>query len=581
MSLDGLAIRSLARELRETLIGGRIDKLSQPNPQTLTFQVRTEQKTHRLLASISPQNARLVLTEERFENPQKPPLFVMVIRKHLSNAIITEIRQLGYERMIEFLLEGKNEIGEKTTFSLLFELMGKNSNIILRRLDNVILDAMRKVGANTNQYRQIQPGLSYVMPPAQDKVEPFTLTEEAFSSLILSLAPQTSLEKALLKILGGFGPQSVRELVFRAGLDSDARIEYLGEGDYRKLFFALNSLKASYLEGTWQAEVRLNEGIPFAFAPFELSLFHAFEKKSYESLSDLLENYYRIKEKDERFTQRKQAILRTVKHEIERCEKKYAIQLATIAKKEETEIYRIYGELLTANLYRVKQGSEVTLENFYENNTPITIPLDREKSPNDNAQAYFKLYNRAKNGAEQASLHAKATKEELDYLESVTDSLNLATKNSDLSEIRRELGESGYIKKEPVKKKKQEEGFTLLQKDFDGFNLFIGKNNLQNDYLSLKFAKNKDLWLHTKDIHGAHVIIKQKGQEDFSDEVILHAAELAAYYSKARHSSQVPVDYTLVKYVHKPSGAKPGMVIYTDQKTVFVTPNAHGTSEEE
>lgn len=581
MSLDGLAIRSLTRELKTKLLGGRIDKLAQPNPQTLTFQVRTETKTLRLLASISPQNARLVITDERFENPSTPPLFVMVMRKHLSNAVITDIRQLGYERMIEFLVEGKNEIGEKTVFSLLFELMGKNSNVILRKLDNVILDAMRKVGANTNQYRQIQPGLDYIMPPAQDKVEPFDLDEEGFCALILKLPSQTSLEKALLKILGGFGPQSVRELIFRAGLREDTRIEYLGQGDYLKLFFALKALKESYYDDTWQSEVCFKDGLPFTFAPFSLSVFNTLEKKPYQDLSSLLESFYRIKEAKERFSQRKQGLLRIVRHEIERCEKKYAIQLATIAKKEECEIYRIYGELLTANLYRIKQGESVTLENFYDSNRPITISLDPEKTPNDNAQAYFKIYNRAKNGAEQASLHAKTTKEELDYLESIVESLALANETNALTEIRRELGESGYAKKEATKKKKQEEGFKLLQVSFADYQLFIGKNNLQNDYLSLKFARNKDLWLHTKDIHGAHVIVKSSGEKGFSDEVILYAAELASFYSKARHSSQVPVDYTFVKHVHKPSGAKPGMVIYTNQKTVYVTPNAHNTNLED
>lgn len=581
MSLDGLAIRSLARELKEKLTGGRIDKLSQPNPQTLTFQVRTDNQTLRLLASINPQNARLVLTQERFENPTKPPLFVMVIRKHLTNAIISDIRQLGYERMIEFLVEGRNEIGEKTTFSLIFELMGKNSNVILRKMDNIILDAMRKVGANTNQYRQIQPGLAYIMPPSQDKVEPFELSEEDFSRLILAHPSQMSLEKALLSILGGFGPQSVRELIYCAGLESETRIEYLGEGDYRKLYFALEKMKTSFLNNSWQPEVRFKEGSPFTFAPFCLTVFDTLEQKPYKDLSSLLENYYRTKEAKERFMQRKQGLLRIIRHEIERCEKKYAIQLSTIAKKEECEIYRIYGELLTANLYRIKQGESASVENFYEDNKPITIPLDPEKTPNDNAQAYFKIYNRAKNGAEQASLHAQNTKEELTYLQSIVESLDLATEANELNEIRRELGESGYAKKEPTKKKKQDEGFKLLQTSFDDYDIFIGKNNLQNDYLTLKFAKNKDLWLHTKDIHGAHVIVKAKEQKSFSDEVILYTAELAAYYSKARLSSQVPVDYTLIKYVHKPSGAKPGMVIYTDQKTVFVKPNAHQTNLED
>ena len=573
MSLDGLAIRSLAKTLKKQLCTGKVDKIAQPNPQTLTYQVRVAGENKRLLASISPQNARLVLSEERFQNPETPPLFVMVLRKHLQNAQITDIYQLDYERMIIFELSGYDEIGESTKFKLIFELMGKNSNIILLNDQGIILDAMRKVGLHTNTYRQIQPGLAYIMPPSQNKLDPFDLKMDELSQLILKNPSTMTLNKALLNILGGFGPQSVEELIYRANIPSQTRIEYLGEGDYQNLEIALRDLKEGFTNDQWQAEIVYKDGEPFTFAPFTLKQFHSFEKKSFEDLSVLLETYYHVKEKHERFTQQANSLGRIIQHEIERCEKKYSLQLETIAQKENAEIYRIYGELITANLYRIKQGETTTLENFYDNNAPITIALNPQKTPNDNAQAYFKTYNRAKNGASQASKQAEQTKEELDYLKSILDALHLSQKDDDLLEIRQELEQSGYLKAK-VQKKKQTQTMTNLKTIYQDYEIYIGKNNLQNDYLTLKLSRPKDLWLHTKAIHGSHVLIKSKGEPTFPDDVILQGAKYAAYFSKARYSTQVPVDYTLKKFVHKPSGAKPGMVIYTDQKTVYVTPEA-------
>ena len=486
MSLDGLAIKKLAFELKEKLLGGKIDKLAQPNSQTLTFQVRVNNENKRMLASINPQNARLVITNERFENPPAPPLFVMVMRKHLQNAQIADIRQIDNERMIEFLLDGRNEVGEKTSFSLVFELMGKNSNIILRTPDDVILDAIRKVGINTNAYRQIQPGLSYIMPPSQEKLDPFTLDEETLEKHLLSLQPTWTLKKALLATLAGFGPQSILELICRAGLKDDERIEFLGQGDYRAIYLALEKLKADFFENAWQAEWVMEDDTPFAFAPFTLTQYASYKKEIFDDLSTLLERYYHTKEVKERFKQRQDAIKRIIRHEIERCEKKYALQLETIDKKDQFEPYRIYGELLTANLWRIdKKASEVILENFYDDNKPITIPLNTELTPNDNAQSYFKRYNRAKKGAEQASLHAKATEEELNYLATILDNLLMAEKNEELSQIREELAQSGYVKKESAKKKKKEDTLTLTPYEYQSYDIFVGKNNLQNDYLTL------------------------------------------------------------------------------------------------
>lgn len=581
MSLDGIAMAALTKEMSEKLTEGRIDKISQPNNQTLTFQVRVDGQNKKILASINPQNTRLVITKETFDNPQQPPLFCMVLRKHLQNALISEVEQIERERMIRFTCLGRNEIGEPTKVFLLFELMGKNSNIILLNEENTILSAMRLVGAHTNAYRQIQPGLDYVMPPAQNKQNIETLTEEGLIEHLLEQPNTRTVKKALMNILAGFGPQSIAELLERSHIEADTRLEFLGQIDYQNIFSNLQQLVQTIQTGNWQPTLIRHHGVPVAFAPFELHQFEMEKHESYDSMSELLEAYFTDKERNERFEQKKNALERILRHEKERCEKKYAIQLETIEKVDTVEIYRIYGELLTANLYQIKQGKEATVLNFYDENKPIVIEMNPELTPNDNAQKYFKIYNRAKKGAEKATLQAEITAQELDYIASISEGLENAKTFEDIAEIRKEMAASEYVKAQPQKRKKKVENTPKpLILETEGYTLYIGKNNIQNDYVTLKIGRNKDMWLHTKDIHGAHVIIKAPHDGEFSDAILEIAAEIAAYYSKGRQSNQVPVDYTLRKYVHKPSGAKPGMVIYTDQTTVYVKPNDHGTDKE-
>lgn len=578
MSLDGIAMRALAQDLWATIGGGRIDKIAQPSATTMTMGVRAQSKNYKCFATINPQSARVSLTRESFDSPQTPPQFCMVLRKHIQGAVIENIRQVDWERMIAFDLRGRNEIGEETTFTLLFELMGKNSNIMLLDAAGTILDAIKRVGMGTNNYRQFQPGIPYQLPPAQNKFSLEELDEGTLAQALLDQGLSKSAAKALLATVAGLGPQTVTELLVRAGIAPDTRLEYLGEIDYSRLWRECEALRKRAESADWQPTLVYHEREIIAFAPFPLTQFESFHQETREQMTTLLEDFYETKERQERFNQKRASLERIIRHEKERCEKKLALQLEKVDALAHADEWRIKGELITANLYRIKQGSTAEVENFYKDGAPLeTITMNPSKTPNENAQTFFKKYNKAKISAEKAAVQAERTAEELEYLRTIEDSLEQALDTEDLTDVRLELEEAGYAKRLTLGKqgrnKKQTHKPQPTHLSLNGYDLYIGKNNHQNDYVTQKIGRNADLWLHTKDIHGAHIIIKASHAYDgFSEEVIEKAATLAAWFSKARYSAQVPVDVTLRKNVHKPAGAKPGMVIYTDQQTVYVTP---------
>ncbi|MEE0435145.1 MAG: NFACT RNA binding domain-containing protein [Peptococcaceae bacterium] len=577
MSLDGIAMRALAQDLKNQLLGGRIDKIAQPSATTMTMTVRAAGSNHKCFATINPQSARVSLTKQTFDSPLTPPQFCMVLRKHIQGAVIEDVHQIDWERMIAFDLRGRNEIGEITTFTLLFELMGKNSNIILLDDHGTILDAIKRVGMGTNNYRQFQPGIPYQMPPAQHKLPLDTLNETTLTSALLDTGLQKTAAKALLATIAGLGPQTVTELLICADIAPDTRIEYLGDIDYSRLWQQCDKLLARCTHADWQPTLVYQGREIFAFAPFSLVQFDSFHQETRPTMTTMLEDYYAIKEQQELFQQRRSSLERIVRHEKERCEKKLALQLEKVDALEYADDWRIKGELITANLYRIKQGPVAEVENFYKNGALERIEMNPSKTPNENAQAFFKKYNKAKVSAEKAAVQAERTGEELEYLRTIEDSLEQAQNTEDLIDVRLELEEAGYAKRHAQSRNKKAVHKPQPTHLFiDGYELYIGKNNHQNDYVTQKIGRNADLWLHTKDIHGAHIIIKaHRSYDGFTPEIIEKAATLAAWFSKARYSAKVPVDVTLRKNVHKPSGAKPGMVIYTDQQTVFVTPDEH------
>ena len=397
MSLDGIAMRALAQDLKTKLSGGRIDKISQPSATTMTMGVRAGGHNHKCYATINPQSARVSLSRKSFESPQTPPQFCMVLRKHIQGAVIEDIRQVDWERMIAFDLRGRNEIGEETTFTLLFELMGKNSNIMLLGADGTILDAIKRVGMGTNNYRQFQPGIPYQMPPAQNKLALDALDETSLAEALLEQGLSKTASKALLSTIAGLGPQTVTELLVRANIAPDTRVEFLGEIDYHRLWQQCSGLLARCAGADWQPTLVYRGREIFAFAPFALEQFTAFHQETRPYMTTMLEDFYEIKEEQELFSQKRTSLERIVRHEKERCEKKLALQLEKVDELEHADSWRIKGELLTANLYRIKQGPSAEVENFYKDGAPLeTIEMNPSKTPNENAQGYFKKYNKAK-----------------------------------------------------------------------------------------------------------------------------------------------------------------------------------------
>ncbi|MFZ7103130.1 MAG: Rqc2 family fibronectin-binding protein [Peptococcaceae bacterium] len=577
MSLDGIAIRAVTDELNEKLTGGRIDKIQQPDKHTIIMNIRQPGKNYKLLISVNPQTARLHLTNINRSNPTHPPIFCMVLRKHLEGSKITEISQQGLERIVHFTCEGYNDLGDRVTKVLIGEFMGKHSNLILLNLEkHLIIDSLKHFTHNTNQYREILPGISYIAPPAQGKKSLETMTPDNLIDYLMNLPPGWKGSKALLNTLAGIGPQTARELVWRAGLDVDAGLEFWGEYEYTKLWQAILWLQDILRNQKYTPVLVKEEDKSIAFAPFDLQQFSRQMQTAFPSMSELIEFYIGRTEVQNLFKQKTLDLERLVDKELERCERKLALQLEKIAEEKTSEKYRIWGELLTANLYNLKQGNEAVVTDFYDENLArVTIPLEPNLTPNENAQKYFKKYAKAKVGSEKAHRQSLLTIEEINYLESIKNSLEKADSLNDLQEIRWEMEETGYVKHKPVKNKDKEKQVQIkpLEAEIAGFKILIGKNNKQNDYLTLKLAKNEDIWLHVKDIPGSHVIIKNPERKEIPGEVLETAANLAGYFSKARYSAQVPVDYTLKKNIKKPNGAKPGMVIYDGQKTIYITPD--------
>lgn len=579
MSLDGIAIRALTDELSQILIGGRVDKIQQPDATTITLLIRNNGTNYKLLLSAHPQTARLGLTQTVKANPMQPPLFCMVLRKHLESAKVIALEQVGWERIVHITFECYDELGEKTTRLLIGEFMGKHSNLILINPNNqVILDSMKRLSLDKSQYRQILPGLTYIAPPPQKKLAFDKISEEELVQCFLHSSSALPLKKILLASLSGFGPQTATEIIYRSNLDPEGRSEFLGDYDYITIYQQLKWLKELVINQQYTPTIVRAQQKVIAFAPFPLMQFQEYTTEVYPSMSQLIEEFIGNKELDNGFKQRISDLERIINHHIDRCEKKLALQMEKVSDGADAEQYKIWGELLTANLYQLQQGTQAVVNNFYDPEQKLmTIPLEGHLTVNENAQRYFKRYNKAKIGAEKALAQAQLTKEELDYLESIKSSLAQSLTLEDIQDIRLELENGGYVKaklSKQHKKTKKEPTHQPLVVEQDGFQILVGKNNVQNDYLTLKIARNNDVWFHAKDIAGSHVVIKNhQEQREIPKEIMDLAAHLAAYFSKGKLSAQVAVDYTLKKFVHKPNGAKPGRVIYENQKTIYITPD--------
>jgi predicted ribosome quality control (RQC) complex YloA/Tae2 family protein len=576
MPFDGFVLAAVAAELKKKIIFGRIMKIYQPQPNLIVLRIRKEKDNLQLLISAHPVTGRIHLSQETRENPLKAPLFCMVLRKHLEGGRITGIEQEGLERVLKIRVEAVDEIGEKSEKFLIGEIMGKHSNIILvDPKQNEILDGIRRYTHLVSRHREVLPGRPYLPPPSQNKKNPLEIDEDNFRVQLLDTSLSTKLSNALVKNFSGFSPLLAREVVTRAQLPENITIDSMGDYDFIKCWQAFQEIIEGIKTGIYRPTIAGNERELWDFSFVPLFQYDSSQLQEFPEMSQALDFFYSQREQQELFSSRQRELEKVIKQEIDRLTKKISLQEEKKKETDNGETFRVYGELITAYMYLLKKGMvKAELENFNQAGTKLEVPLDPRLTPAENAQVYFKKYNKAKSAKVLVEEQIKKGRSEMAYLESVLASLEQAVNLADLNEIRIELAETGYLKEKHQPRKKSAEP-VLPPLSFvtpDVYTILVGKNNKQNDRLTLKTAGKDDMWLHTKNIPGSHVIIRKKPGADIPFSTIETAAKLAAFYSKARYSSQVPVDYTLVRQVKKPAGAKPGMVIYFEQKTIYVTP---------
>lgn len=590
MPFDSTVMGAVVAELNQRVLGGRITKIYQPEPDELHLLLYSRGENHRLLLSANPRSARLHLTSIEKPNPPVPPTFCMLMRKYIEGGRITRIAQVGRDRICHITIHVTDELGNPAQFTLVAEVMGKHSNVVLVNPAGRIVDAIRRVTEEVNRYRELLPGLPYVPPPPTGKRDPASLTPAALAE---AMAGQGPAWQRLLDAVDGLGPMLAREAVARAALSQDAASPDAAspgagadaEPDYERLLAAVRELiePSAY-------EPRLLYDERGRLKEFHVVPIHHWPGRAvggFASVSACLDAYYGMRAEEERFSSLRGSLMRLVRDELGRVRRKLKAQQESLATAESADEYRIRGELITANLWQLKKGmTEARLPNYYDpEGSEVVIPLDPELTPAENAQAYYRKYQKHRSGLNAIREQLSRSEAELAYLEQVELALEQASSLPDLEEIRRELAVEGYLKesRQEAGRGPQRQGrktppeqkaappLTILSSD--GLQIWVGRNNRQNEYLTLKLAAPHDLWFHAKEIPGSHVILRVPPGKEVPERSIHEAAALAAYYSKARGSSGVPVDYTLRKHVRKPHGSRPGMVIYDNQKTLWITPD--------
>ncbi len=568
MPLDAICLQGVVGELTPQLTGSRIEKIQQPARDQIILLLRG---SRRLFLNAGANQPRIHLTEQLRDNPSQPPMFCMLLRKHLSGGIIESIRQEPLERVVTLTVLASDEMGERSRFTLVWEGMPRRANLILCDRDGRIIDCLRRVDLEAEQDRQVLPGLFYRLPTRQDKRSPLSVTEEEFTALLERAAPDAPLDGWLLDTFTAISPLVARELTVRACGSTDAPVS---QGSALWEVFS-----------RWQKTVHENAFTPtlikrngsladFTYGPVTQYGTYA-ETESYDSFSHLLDDFYEKREQAERVKQKGRDLLKTATTARDRVRRKLAAQEKELTACLDRDHLRICGELITANLYRMERGqSRLTAQNYYDENcADMDIPLDVRLSPQENAARYFKQYAKAKTAEKYLTAQLQRGGEELQYLESVLQELAQAESEQDFNDIRTELTDGGYLRG----RGKKQPGFQRASKPREfrssaGLRILVGRNNRQNDRLTTKDADKRDIWLHTQKIHGSHVILCTGGAEP-DEQSLMEAASLAAYFSQAQGSTKVPVDYTPVKFVKKPAGAKPGMVVYTTYQTMLADPD--------
>ncbi len=568
MPLDGATLLCVKNELSKAK-DCHIDKIHIPGKNEFVFAIRGKGFSKKLYISLSPDCPRISFTDISFENPQNPPMFCMLLRKHLASGRIVEIENVGAERLMIIKIQSTNEMGDRVLFSLVLEFIGHKTNLILLNDSGKIIDSLRRSDIESSQ-RLIQPGATYTLPENSGKTD---ILDDDFTATVdtILLTPEKKLSDCILNEFSGISPLIAREIAYRITGDTDSLVK---DADKTAISKSLNDLKGEILSGGKPILLTDKKGMPKDFSFTEIKQYGEFYSMTVRTnFSELLQDFYGERERIRRLDSVKSELIKLVKNLIARNTKKLALRESDLKKSQNREELRIYGELIKANLYRIPKGaSSVTVENYYDPQCKeVTVKLDCALSPTANAAKYFKNYKKSCTAATTLIELIEDCKKEGEYLESVLTFLNAAETTRDLAEIKSELISGGYIIQRGSVKK-QNTASKPMKFEKNGFEIMVGKNNIQNDLLTLKIASKSDIWFHTKNIHGSHVILFTSGKEP-DEEALIYAANLAAKYSKAANSSQVPVDYTPVKFVKKPAGAKPGMVIYTTNKTIFANPN--------
>lgn len=589
MSFDGIVTRAVVDELKSTLLGGRIDKIYQQEKDEILIQIYNKGVNHRLLISASSNNPRIYLTNYSKKNPDTPPVFCMLLRKHLSGGILLNVEQYDMDRVVILDISAIDELGLPIEKRLIIEIMGKHSNIILLdKTSGKIMDSIKRVREDMSRVRQILPGFMYDYPPSQSKKNPLNTTKQEFMELLNMDKGGVQLYKFFYFNYTGLSPLISKEFCFRANLDIDRPLASINTQERESLYHVFEAIISDIRNNKYHPLCIHNEMDELlAFYCLDLNQFGFNHKDFAFSISNVLDTAFKRRDIDDRITQKSQSMRKVIQGRLDRAINKLAKQKEELLDSKDREKYKIYADLISANIHLIPKGVDhIALDNFYDENlAPLDIPLDFKVSAAINAQRYYKRYSKLKTAENLLLEQIPETEDEINYLENVLVSIENSYEVEELDEIKEELIKEGYMKDNSKNKKKRKNKEEKLSSPYqyissDGFMILVGKNNRQNDQLTLRTAHKEDIWLHAKDMPGSHVIIR-KENKDVPDTTLEEAAILAAYYSKGRNSGHIPVDYTIRKNVKKQSNSKPGMVIYDNFKTITVNPNKEAVSKME
>lgn len=575
MALDGAFLHAIKSELMP-LINGRVDKIYQPSREEIIISIRTYEGTKKLYISANAGSARVHVTSRSVDNPQTPPMFCMLLRKHLGGGRLVSIRQDGLERILFLDFECVNELGDVVTVTLACEIMGRCSNLVIINGKGQIIDSIKRVDSEMSRERLVLPGMAYEMPPRDDRLNFMTATDDEIYTAIKNADP-AELSKAIIRTFEGISPLLAREWTFFAGRGTHIQSDEITDDQLGRLIFDIKRTRDGLNSGECCfTTVSTKEGQLKDFSFIRISQFGPLMvTKEFASASELLDFFYFERDRSARTKQRANDLFKLLINLTERTQRRIAAQRDELIQCADRDRFKLWGDLISANLYRIQKGDRSTIvENFYEEGAPeITIELDARKTPSQNAQHYYNEYKKSATAEKILTVQIQKGEEELQYLDSVFDSLTRATSENDIIQLRLELSEQGYVRPGGSKVKPPKALPPIEYRSSDGYTILVGRNNVQNDKLSLKLAEKSDLWLHVQQITGSHVLILTDGEIP-PDRTIEEAAIIAAVNSKGRDSNLVPVDYCLARYVKKPVGAKPGKVIFTNYKTAFVKPDA-------